>query len=81
MVYIPPRIISDPHPEVVRWEEGQTWPADKPFPLTPMEAWYVMQGYVVQPAGGFTTDQLFEMAGSLEGGGTGEGGVVCLRQT
>ena len=78
---IPRRMVSDPHPEVVRWEECVPWPADKPFPLTPLEAWYVMQGYVVQPAGGFTTDQLFEMPGSFEGGGTGPGGWICLRCT
>ena len=29
--------------------EYPVWPDDKPFPLTPLEAWYVMQGYAVRP--------------------------------
>ena len=37
--YRPPEIIREPHPEVVRWVEyTSSWPADKPFPLTPLEA-------------------------------------------
>ncbi len=41
------------HPEVVRRVvyEG-TWPEGEAFPLTPLEAWYVMQGWAMQPAGG-----------------------------
>jgi hypothetical protein len=31
----------NPHPEVVRREGYAAWPADKPFPLTPLEAWNV----------------------------------------
>lgn len=70
------RIIRAPHPEVVRWEEYRPWPADKPFPLTPLEAWYVMQGYTVKPAATFSFDEFMELPGSLEGG---PGGVM-LRQ-
>ncbi len=34
------------NPEVVQHVtyEG-LWPADRPFPLTPLEAWYVLQGW------------------------------------
>jgi hypothetical protein len=57
------------HPEVVRRMayEG-IWPADKPFPLTPLEAWYVMQGWEVKPAAGITMQQVLDMPGKIEGG-------------
>ncbi len=32
------------HPEVVRRRTKLTWPPEKPFPLSQLEAWYVMQG-------------------------------------
>lgn len=36
------------HPEVVRRVVcGGIWPVGKPFPLTPLEACYVMQGWTV----------------------------------
>ena len=36
---------GQPDPEVVRRVAyDAVWPAGKPFPLTPLEAWYVMQG-------------------------------------
>jgi hypothetical protein len=59
---------SNPHPEVVRRKGYETWPADKPFPLTPLEAWYVMQGWEVKPASGLTFEQFNELPGKLEGG-------------
>jgi len=57
------------HPEVVRRVvyEG-IWPAGEAFPLTPLEAWYVMQGWAVQPAGGINIDQVGAMPGRIEGG-------------
>ncbi len=70
--------INEPHPEVRRWTEGQIWPADKPFPLTPLEACYVLQGYCVETIGGFTTEQLLEMPGHIEGGGKGPDGWLVL---
>lgn len=34
-----------PHPDVERRTAYENvWPADEPFPLTPLEAWYVLQG-------------------------------------
>ena len=32
--------------EVDYREEYRPWPAGQPFPLTPLEAWYIMRGYV-----------------------------------
>ena len=56
------------HPEVVRRRTEWAWPAGKPFPLTPLEAWYVMQGWEVKPAAGITGTQIVEeMPGKLEG--------------
>ena len=70
----PPEIIREPHPEVVRWLDTLCpWPADKPFPLTPLEAWYVMQGYTVAPAARITLEDMLQMPGKLEGG---DGGIM-----
>ncbi len=74
--YQPPEIIREPHPEVVRWVGYTPWPTDKPFPLTPLEAWYVMQGFTVKPAATFTLDEFMQFPGDLEGGPNG----VMLRQ-
>ena len=58
------------HPEVVRFEAGSVWPADKSFPLTPLEAWYVMRGWWVAPEAGLTMEQIIEeLPGRLVGGG------------
>jgi hypothetical protein len=71
-------LIRNPHPEVVRWLDHEAhWPADKPFPLTPLEAWYVMQGYTVKPATGVTLEQVIAMPGKIEGGPSG----ICLWQS
>ncbi len=67
-----------PHPEVVRrvaYEE--TWPAGEPFPLTPLEAWHVMQGWEVVPAGGMTLEQAGRLPGRVE---AGDGPLVRLWQ-
>ncbi len=57
------------HPEVVRRKVRSVWPPDKPFPLTPLEAWYVMRGWDVAPAAGVTMQQILEeLPGKLEGG-------------
>ncbi|MGI4744747.1 MAG: hypothetical protein ACRYFY_01695 [Janthinobacterium lividum] len=57
------------HPEVVRRKVGPVWPPNKPFPLTPLEAWYVMRGWDVAPAAGVTMQQILEeLPGKLEGG-------------
>ena len=41
----------------------------KPFPLTPLEAWYVMQGWEVKPVAGITGTQIaYVMPGKIEGG-------------
>lgn len=44
------------------------WPVGKPFPLMPLEAWYVMQGWEVALAGGITQGQVLAMPGRIEGG-------------
>ena len=67
-VSVPPEITQ--HPEVVRYAAGPVWPADKPFPLTPLEAWYVMRGWWVAPEAGVTMEQILEeLPGKLEAGG------------
>ena len=57
--------------------EYPVWPDDKPFPLTPLEAWYVMQGYAVRPKTRPTVDVVLEMPGQIEM----SNGYVMLRQT
>ncbi len=42
----------------------EIWPA-KAFPLTPLEASYVMQGWTVHPAGGIDIDQVGAMLGKI----------------
>ncbi len=62
-------IIREPHPEVVRWVDYESsWPANKPFPLTPLEAWYVLQGFTVKPATSFTLEEFRQFPGRIEGG-------------
>jgi len=56
------------HPEVARRKGPPTWPADKPFPLTPLEAWYLLQGWEVKPAGGVTLEEICALPGKIEGG-------------
>ncbi len=34
----------------------------------PIEAWYVLQGWAVQPAGGISGEQVGAMPGKIEGG-------------
>jgi hypothetical protein len=53
------------------------WPEDKEFPLTPIEAWYVMKGYAVRPARGISMESFLELPGILEL----SDGYVMLRQT
>ena len=52
------------------------WPSDREFPLTPLEAWYVMKGYAVRPAGGISMDEFLELPGMIEL----SDGYVMLRQ-
>lgn len=57
------------HPEVRRriaYENVR--PAGKPFPLTPLEAWYVLQGWKVAPAGSITSEQAGALPGKVEAG-------------
>lgn len=49
------------HPEVVRRaEHGGVWPVEAPFPLMPLETWFVAQGWV-------SIDQVRAMSGKIEG--------------
>ena len=60
---------GQPHPEVRRRIAYENvWPSDKPFPLTPLEAWYVLQGWKVAPAGGVTWEQVEALPGKMEAG-------------
>ena len=44
------RIMRDLQPEAIDYRTFyETWPHDKEFPLTPMEAWYILRGYAVRP--------------------------------
>ncbi len=55
-----------------------TWdPAASAFPLTPIECWYVMQGWAVLPASRPNADVVLEMPGEIEM----SDGFVMLRQT
>ena len=62
--------VKHPHPEVKRREIdiGGLWPVDQPFPLTPLEAWYLLQGWEMAPAAGTAGDQVLQMPGKIEGG-------------
>jgi hypothetical protein len=53
------------------------WPSDQEFPLTPLEAWYVMKGYAVRPARGISMEEFLELPGMIEF----SDGYVMLRQT
>jgi hypothetical protein len=57
--------------------EYRPWPAGKEFPLTPLEAWYVMRGYAVRPKSPLPLEELLELPGQLEF----SDGYVMLRQT
>jgi len=52
-------------PEIDAKEYGDTVPADE-FPLTPMEAWFIMRGYWVKPKVPTNVDKLMTMPGMLE---------------
>ena len=52
--------------DVERRVENPVWPAGKLFPLTPMEAWYVMQGWAVKPKAGLTMETFLELPGKIE---------------
>ena len=54
----------DEHVQKVRI--GLEWPDDKPFPLTPDEAYWIMRGWMVLPASEPNVDTLLEMPGRLE---------------
>ena len=61
---------GQPDPEVVRRVAYDgLWPSDQPFPLTSLEAWYIMQGWVVAPAAGMTLEQAMALPGKVEAGG------------
>jgi len=57
--------------------EYRPWPAGKQFPLTPLEAWYVMRGYAVRPKSPVPLEEFFELPGQLEL----SDGYIMLRQT
>jgi hypothetical protein len=46
--------------------EYRPCPADKEFPLTPQEAWYILQGYAVRPARPVSLEEFPELPRQLE---------------
>jgi len=62
---------------VDRRREDAVWPTDRPFPLTPMAAWWIMQGYAVRPKTTLTMETFLALPGQLEL----SDGYVMLRQT
>ena len=55
------------YPKVVRRAvNGCIWPAGTTFPLTSIEAWFVLQSWAVKPAGGIGIDQVGAMPGKIE---------------
>jgi len=45
---------------------GGNWPSDQPFPFTPLEAWWILQGYAVKPQADLTMDQFDQLPGKIE---------------
>jgi len=41
--------------------------AEKPFPLSPLECFYLMQGWSVRPAGDLTQSEVLQLPGRPEG--------------
>jgi hypothetical protein len=67
------------HPTQRSYGESATptsGPRTNPFPLTPLEAWYLLQGWEVAPAAGITGDQVMKIPAKAEGG---NGGIVLWR--
>ena len=58
--------MPDSEPEVDAEVVYPVWPRDRPFPLTPLEAWHVLQGYAVRPAAGITAEEFALLPGKLE---------------
>ena len=70
------RIMRDMQPEAVDYRTFyEAWPHDKDFPLTPLEAWYIMKGYAVQPKK--QVDDFLQLPGQLEC----TDGYIMLKQT
>lgn len=49
--------------DVEKQRTGAEWPDDKPFPLTPMEAYWIMRGWCVLPKSAPDLATLYEMPG------------------
>jgi hypothetical protein len=58
-------------------EEYRPWPAEKPFPLTPLEARYVVRGSAVGPSYPLSIDEFLELPAQLKLSDA----YVMLRQT
>jgi hypothetical protein len=57
--------MSDIPPEIDAKEYGNTVAAGD-FPLTPMEAWFIMRGYWVKSKQPVNVDRLMTLPGKLE---------------
>lgn len=57
-----------------RQHYGNVW--DEGFPLTPLEAWYVMRGFAVRPKAALDRETFARLPGDLERAD----GYVMLRQ-
>jgi len=49
--------------DVQKLRTGHEWPDDKPFPLTPMEAYWIMRGWRVLPKSAPDITTYHEMPG------------------
>jgi len=52
------------------------WPAEEPFPLTPMEAWWLLHGYAVKPASPISPEARRALPGPIES----HDGYLVIRQ-
>jgi hypothetical protein len=46
--------------------DESSWPLNTDFPLTPVEAWYILQGYAVKPTHGISDDMVRFLGGKVE---------------
>ena len=64
--------------EVDRREFYRVWSDEEPpFPITPLEAWYILQGWAVRPKEPLAMETFLELPGRLEM----VDGYIMLRQS
>src|SRR4051812_43203861 len=53
-------------PDIDAKPNQDSWPDDQEFPLTPLEAWYLMRGYSVKPSREVSNDVLKLFPGDVQ---------------